>query len=449
MIMGRLFGTDGIRGIAGDTLTAETAYKLGVAIGNVLKNKNEKMRVFIGKDTRLSGDMLECALSSGLCASGADAVLLGVVPTPAVAYLVCKNGADAGVMISASHNKWEYNGLKVFSSRGYKLDDELEYQIEDIILGNTKAETVSRDEIGRVYALDGAKEDYQNHIKALLPEKFDMPRRVLIDLANGSASATAKDIFVSNGNVTYDFMSDMPNGTNINDKCGSTELDMLKARVKAEGYDIGIAFDGDADRCLCVDENGEKIDGDKILSLFSVELKKQNKLKNNTLVVTCLSNLGVFKMADKNGINIETTSVGDRYVLQRMIEGDFSVGGEQSGHIILSDYATTGDGEMTAAFILSILSAYKKTSSELFSIMTPLPQVSINVAATDEQKQKSKTDENLKNEVKKVSDYLGENGRILLRPSGTEALIRIMLEGEDVEKIKALGEKIAEVVKKL
>ena len=448
--MGRLFGTDGIRGIAGEGLTAEMAYKLGLAVASVLRSTDDaKGKVLIGKDTRISGDMFEAAITAGLCAAGCNAVSLGVVPTPAVAFLVRQLGADAGIMISASHNKSEYNGIKVFSGLGYKLDDEKEHQVEEIILGHAEATLCSGAGIGKICYEETALERYCAHVRALLPQEGVKGRRILLDLANGSATATAKSIFVSNDTYEFDFMSDRPDGININERCGSTELHALSQAVCAGKYDLGIAFDGDADRCLCVDQNGNTIDGDRILSLFALDMKRRGVLRNNTLVVTCLSNLGVFRMAEKNQIDIETTSVGDRYVLECMLKGNFSVGGEQSGHIILSDYATTGDGQMTAAKILSIMSQTKAEASEIFSVMEPLPQVAINVCATDAQKKRMNQCERLTAALEDVRAKLGRRGRVLLRPSGTEALIRIMLEGENISEIQQYGEELAQIVKEL
>ena len=448
--MGRLFGTDGIRGIAGQKLTAQMAYRLGLAVADVTDKKDGKRPwVIIGKDTRQSGDMLEAAIVSGLCAAGCDAMCIGVVPTPAVAYLIRELGADAGIMISASHNKSEYNGLKVFSEKGYKLDDEKEYTVEEVILGNTEPALCSGAGIGRVLESGDAVRKYLDHVRAQLPNAAKKRRRILFDLANGSASATARDIFVSNDTYEFDFIFDEPDGININEKCGSTELCALREAVLDGGYDLGVAFDGDADRCLCIDEKGNTVDGDKILSLFALDMKRAGTLKNDTLVVTCLSNLGVYHMAEKNGIKIESTAVGDRFVLERMVEGGFCVGGEQSGHIILLDCATTGDGQMTAARILDIFARTQDSASEMFSVMTALPQISVNVTASDEQKKLIATDAKLKDAIVRVEAKLAGRGRVLLRPSGTEALIRIMLEGDDVEEIRALGEELAQIVKEL
>lgn len=443
--MGKLFGTDGIRGIAGEDLTADCAFKLGLSLAQKLRAaKKGKPNVIIGKDTRLSGDMFEAALTAGLCAGGTDVSLAGVVPTPAIAYLTVKLGADAGVMISASHNPSEYNGLKVFGSGGFKLSDKMEDELEKMILGEIPLKRTSR-EIGRVYDITAKISDYIEHIAAVMAEISPAPgthKRILFDLSNGSASATAKQIFKSDAMYGWhaDFIAYDPDGVNINDNCGSTQMDKLCELVVQGGYDIGIAFDGDADRCLLADERGNLINGDMIIARLAVELLQEGRLSGETAVVTKLSNLGFHRAAKKYGFSVAVTDVGDRYVLEEMVRGGYAIGGEQSGHIILSEYATTGDGQLTAAKVLSLLAKYPdRRASELFSVMKPLPQVSVNVRVPT-----TMTPDERKNLIStglvaacadRVTEALGDCGRLVLRPSGTEALIRIMLEGENEDEL--------------
>lgn len=446
--MGKLFGTDGIRGIAGEELTAELAFRLGIAVARVLAHGDRKTRVIIGKDTRLSGDMFEAAITAGLCASGSDVYLVGVVPTPAVAFLVKDTGADAGVMISASHNPSEYNGIKVFGSEGYKLSDELEEKVEEIILAkNEPAPCVCR-AIGRVMSGEGLLEKYENHIISVLGKKTSKPRRVLFDLSNGSASATAKTVFTpETTGFACDFMAYDPDGININRNCGSTQMSALCKYVVDGGYDIGIAFDGDADRCLMCDENGKIIDGDMIISAFAIEMKKHGELDENTAVVTKLTNLGFHQLMKREGIKVATTDVGDRYVLEEMLRGGAVIGGEQSGHIILRRFATTGDGQITAAEALNMLAEYPDmNASEIFGKMKRLPQVSLNVTVPQNKKKEVMSSVAVVAKKLEIENILGDSGRILLRPSGTEALIRIMLEGNDTAELSRYAEELKAVI---
>lgn len=446
--MGKLFGTDGIRGIAGDELTAELAFKLGIAVARVLAHGDRKTKVIIGKDTRLSGDMFEAAITAGLCASGSDVYLVGVVPTPAIAFLVKSIGADAGVMISASHNPSEYNGIKVFGSEGYKLSDELEEQVEEIILAKNAPTPCVSSEIGRVMSGEGLLERYEKHIVSVLNGNAVSARKVLFDLSNGSASATAKTVFNHNTTGFYcDFMAYDPDGININRNCGSTQMNALCKYVVDGGYDIGIAFDGDADRCLMCDENGEIIDGDMIISALALEMKKHGKLDANTAVVTKLTNLGFHQLMRKEGIKVAQTDVGDRYVLEEMLRGGAVIGGEQSGHIILRHFATTGDGQITAAEVLNMLTAYPdKCASEIFGIMKRLPQVSLNVTVPQSKKMEVMDSPAVVAKKLEIENILGDSGRILLRPSGTEALVRIMLEGNDTAELSRYAEELKTVI---
>ena len=346
--MGRLFGTDGVRGVANVDLTSELALQIGRAAAMVLlkESKSAKPTVLIGKDTRASGDMLEAALTAGLCSVGCNVLSVGIVPTPAVAYLVNKYGCEAGVMISASHNPCEYNGIKIFQGNGYKLDDALENEIEAIILDNAeKIPCLTGGEVGNRIYCKTAVSDYVNHVVSTASVRFD-GLSIALDCANGSASVCAKEIFTSLGAKCL-MLSDTPDGTNINDNCGSTHPEELMRFVKDASLDLGLAFDGDADRMLAVDENGELVDGDKVIAICSKRMKDEGKLAKNTAVVTVMSNMGFFKFCEENDISCSKTAVGDRYVLERMLKEGYNIGGEQSGHVIFLDFATTGDGELS------------------------------------------------------------------------------------------------------
>ena len=445
--MGRLFGTDGARGIAVKELTCELAMQIGRASALVLtKAMNHKPVILIGKDTRISSDILESALCAGICSVGADAVILGVVPTPAVAYLVKEKKADAGVMISASHNSVEYNGIKLFSSTGYKLSDDTEAEIERLILDNPEEIVLkSHTEVGRIRHCENAVESYINHVKSSVKGDFE-GMKVILDCANGSSSATAKQIF---GGIGADciYINCNPDGTNINDKCGSTYIIGLQKAVKENGADIGLAFDGDADRCLAVDENGELVDGDKLIAICSKAYKEQGRLKNNSAVVTVMTNIGFSQFAKENDINIITANVGDRYVLEKMLEGGYNIGGEQSGHIIFLDEATTGDGQLSGVKVLEVLQNSGMKMSELAGIMTSYPQVMVNVKVTPQVKAEWKSYDDVKEIISLHEKTLGDNGRILVRESGTEPLVRVMLEGKDTEQITAMANEIADKIR--
>ncbi len=444
--MGRLFGTDGARGIANSELTCELAMNIGRAAAYVLaKKEEEKPKVIIGKDTRVSSTMLEMALAAGLCSVGADVILLGYLPTPAVAYLVKKCHADAGIMISASHNPCEFNGIKIFSSEGYKLPDAVEEEIESLVLDDMSPVTLPTGAgVGSMFSRPDLIEDYIDHIVKSVGTKFN-GLRIAIDCANGSSSYTAQKLFEKLGAECH-MLHCNPNGTNINASCGSTHMEDLIDYVNGHDLDLGLAFDGDADRCLAVDENGELIDGDKLIAIFAKNMKDNGTLNNNTAVVTVMTNLGFKIFAKENDINVAETGVGDRYVLENMIENGYNIGGEQSGHIIFSDYATTGDGQLSGAMFAAFVHKTGKTASELASIMTTLPQTMVNVTATPEMKAMLKTDKDILDVIKKTQDILGENGRVLVRASGTEPLIRVMLEGVDILQIKHLAKDIAAVI---
>lgn len=445
--MGRLFGTDGVRGVANKELTNELALSIGKAAAKVLAGElGRKPTVMIGKDTRASGDMLEAALTAGLCSVGANVLAVGIVPTPAVAHLVERYGCDAGIMISASHNPCEYNGIKIFQSTGYKLDDSIEEEIEAIVLDNAEEIPMKTGgEVGNRLYCKTAVKDYVDHVVSTTDVRFD-GMKIALDCANGSASVCAKDIFTALGARCY-MLSDTPDGENINLNCGSTHPEELMQFVKGNDLDLGLAFDGDADRMLAVDENGELIDGDKIIAICAKRMKSEGTLAKDTAVVTVMSNMGFFKFCEDEGINCAKTAVGDRYVLEKMLADGYNIGGEQSGHVIFLDYATTGDGELTGVQLLKTVVKSKKKLSELAKIMTVYPQVLINVEVTPEGKQKYNNDEYIISAVQQAEMELMGDGRVLVRVSGTEPLVRVMLEGKDYEKITALGNKIADVVR--
>lgn len=446
--MGRLFGTDGVRGIANEFLSNELAMKIGAAAATVLLRdaKSTKPTVLIGKDTRASGDMLEAALTAGLCSVGCNVLSIGVVPTPAVAYLVGLYQCEAGIMISASHNPCEYNGIKIFQSTGYKLDDAIEEEIESIILdGKVTPDYKIGGEVGNRLFCKTAVNDYIEHVVSTTDVRFD-GMKIALDCANGSASVCAKDIFTKLGAKCL-MLSDTPDGTNINDNCGSTHPEELMSFVKDAGLDLGLAFDGDADRMLAVDENGELVDGDKVIAICAKKMKDEGTLKQDTAVVTVMSNMGFFKFCDDNGIKCAKTAVGDRYVLERMLKDDYNIGGEQSGHVIFLDYATTGDGELSGVQLVETVVKSGKKLSELAKIMDVYPQVLINVRVSEEGKKKYNNDEYIIAATQKAEMDLMGDGRVLVRVSGTEPLVRVMLEGKDINHIQQLGEEIAEVVK--
>lgn len=444
--MGRLFGTDGARGIANLDLTCELAMQIGRATAMVLSADIKRPKVMIGMDTRISSEMLESSIAAGLCSVGADVLLLGVVPTPAVAYLVKKYRYDAGIMISASHNPFEYNGIKIFKSDGYKLPDSVEEKIESIILDDTAVVPQATGEnVGRITRSKFAIFDYIAHLETTIDCDFE-GMNIAIDCANGSSSVTAPQMFERLGTNCHVLSAD-PDGININRDCGSTHLEILSEYVKNHPEcQAGLAFDGDADRLLCVDENGEYIDGDKIIAICAKVLKEEGRLKKDTAVVTVMSNMGFFKFCEENGMSCEKTKVGDRYVLENMLQNGYNLGGEQSGHVIFLDYASTGDGQLTALQLLRVLKKTGKKLSELASEMTVYPQVTKNVRVSQMGKVRFATDESIKIAIKEAEKELGDKGRVLVRVSGTEPLVRVMLEGEDKEFIEHLAAEVAEVV---
>lgn len=447
--MGRLFGTDGARGVAITELTTEMAMNIGRAAALVLaKECNHTPKIIIGKDTRISGDILEAALVAGICSVGANVHILGVVPTPAVAMLVRKYEADAGVMISASHNSVEFNGIKLFAGTGFKLSDEIENEIEALILDTPEKMTLKDGcEVGRVFYEKNAQWDYIRYVMKTVDSDFK-GIKVAIDCANGSSSATAQRLFEGLG-ANCVFISNEPDGTNINENCGSTHMENLMKTVVEKKCDLGLAFDGDADRCLAVDENGNLIDGDKLLAIFSKFMKVQGKLKSNTCVVTVMSNIGFFKFAEANGINAATTGVGDRYVLERMQQFDYNLGGEQSGHIIFLDEANTGDGQLTGVKLLEVLKKTGKKASELAACMESYPQVLVNVKITADKKGMWEKDEKVQEAIAMYKEKLSDDGRILVRESGTEPLVRVMIEGKKTGIITEYAHNIAKLVEEM
>ena len=445
--MGRLFGTDGARGIANTELTCELSMNIGRAAAMVLiSDEVEHPTVLIGKDTRLSSDMIEGALVAGLCSVGANVLLLGVVPTPAVAYLVKKYNADAGIMISASHNPFEFNGIKIFSMDGYKLPDDLEEEIESIVLDHTiPYPELSGSQRGHVKYADSAVADYVSHVIESVPERID-GMKIALDCSNGSASRTAKQLFEGIGALCH-MLYDEPDGVNINDDCGSTHMENLMKYVKEHGLDAGVAFDGDADRCLAVDENGNIIDGDYVIAICAADLKSRGLLKKDTVVGTVMTNMGFSRFCEDMGMNFVSTQVGDRYVLETMIREGYNIGGEQSGHVIFLDHSTTGDGQLTAAQLLSLVHRRNAKLSSIATLMERFPQVMINVKVSPEGKRRFYTDKDVKAEIDRVKETLGSRGRILVRLSGTEPLVRVMVEGEDSAEITRLANQTAELIR--
>ena len=444
--MGRLFGTDGARGIANSELTCELAMNIGRAAAFILTRERVKHpKVLIGKDTRASSSMLEMALAAGLCSVGADVVLAGFVPTPAVAYLINDCGADAGVMISASHNPFEYNGIKLFNNNGFKLPDAIEEQIEELVLDDmSPVKYAVGGDIGNIFLRRDYVDTYIDHIVSTTDIRLD-GMKIALDCSNGSASYTAQRIFRALGAEIH-ILHANPDGVNINANCGSTHMDGLVDYVNANRMDLGLAFDGDSDRCLAVDEKGNLIDGDRLIAVFAKDMKQAGKLKENTAVVTVMTNIGFKMFAKENGIKVVETGVGDRYVLEEMIKNDYSIGGEQSGHIIFKEFATTGDGQLTGVQFASIMAKTGKKASELASIMQVYPQTMVNVKASPELKEKLKTDKDIKDSIDKVAKELGDEGRILVRASGTEPLVRVMIEGKNIKRIAAMTNEVAAVI---
>lgn len=444
--MARLFGTDGVRGVANSELTCELAMKIGAAGAYVLTNEVHSPKILVGYDTRKSSEMLCAALSAGICSVGGDVIELDVIPTPAMAYLVRAYGADAAVMISASHNSMEFNGIKWFDNKGCKLSDALEDSIEAMIREEKDLPRPTGIKVGSIIRARRAQEEYKDFLVSTSDQRLD-GIRVVLDCANGAASAIAADVFRALGAQVLSF-SDEPDGCNINDLCGSTHPHRLMELVTEYGADAGFAFDGDADRVIAADERGKVVDGDRIMGICALDLKSRGKLKGDTLVLTVMSNLGLKKRMQENGIRIEQTAVGDRYVLENMLQHGYVIGGEQSGHVIFLERNTTGDGILTAIQTLNVLVRSKKRMSQLAEEIPIYPQVLINVLVENERKQAAMDDEGMQARIREVEEKLGDNGRVLVRMSGTEPVIRVMLEGPDENEIRTLGVSIARELEK-
>lgn len=446
--MGRLFGTDGVRGIANRDLTCELAMAIGRAAAMILTNGSRRRPlVVVATDTRISADMLSGAVITGLCSMGADVIRLGVMPTPAACYLVGRYKADAGIMITASHNPYEYNGIKIFSGDGYKLPDALEEQIEAIVLDHVEEpRVVAARELGKVTERPEAVKDYIDHLKSTVP--YDLKGlRIAVDCANGAAGVTAGILFSTLG-ADCDILFDKPDGWNVNENCGSTHMETLSRYVVEHGLDCGIAFDGDADRCLAVDGTGEIVDGDQIMAICALDLMERGKLTGNTVVGTIMTNFGFSRFCEENGLRFMATKVGDRYVLEEMLQEDYAFGGEQSGHIIFRDFATTGDGQLTAIQLLSLLRRKGSRLEDLKNVMKRYPQVTVNLEASKENKLQFYTNDAIRSTIQEAKEALGDTGRVVVRPSGTEPVIRIMAEGDDERQIQNVVQHVAEQIRK-
>ena len=448
--MGKLFGTDGIRGVANVQLTPELAFDLGRSAAYVLTKSSANLpKIIMGMDTRISCDMLAAALTAGICSVGATVYNAGVLPTPAIAYLTRKYGLDAGVVISASHNPFQDNGIKLFSGSGYKLPDALEDEIEQYMF--EKSDELPRptgDKVGRMEQPSAAIDDYVGFLADAIDNINLSDMKIALDCANGATFEAAPKVFKKLGAEVL-LMGAKPDGLNINRDCGSTHVDAFAKFMKEHGADVGFAFDGDGDRCFAVDESGKVVEGDEIMTILGHQMKKAGKLTHNTIVATVMSNLGLSLMGKEHDITIERTAVGDRYVLERMIEGGFKLGGEQSGHIILLDHNPTGDGILTALKICSIIRSENKTLSQLNNLMTILPQVLINAKVAPEKKNNYLTDETIIAEIKRIEAKFENEGRVLIRPSGTEPLVRVMIEGKDQEVIEAEARALADMIERV
>ena len=449
--MRKYFGTDGIRRIANTELSPELVYKVAKAGAYVLsKHTNKAPTILIGRDTRLSGTLIESAMVAGFLSYGANVKLLEVIPTPGVAYLTRKLQADASVVISASHNTFEFNGIKYFSNKGMKIPDSIEEEIEEVMdSGKLDELTAVSEKIGVSEIRTDLLDEYVYFFRKNFDDniaKFNRPDfKVVIDTANGATYKVAEKVFSVLG-INHVIINNNPNGININDGCGSTHLEMLKDYVIKNNISLGIAYDGDGDRCLAVDENGEEIDGDKLLAIISKYLKKQGKLAKDTIVATVMSNLGLNKYAEREGLNFVQTKVGDRYVLEEMLKNGYNLGGEQSGHVILLDYNPTGDGILTSLMLIQAILESGKKASELGDMVQKYPQVLINAKVDSDKKYAYKEDVEIKNAIEELEKEFAGNGRVLIRPSGTEPLVRVMIEGKDKIAIEQKARKIANLI---
>ena len=447
--MRRYFGTDGIRRIANTELTPEFALKLAKASAYVLaKAEEHNPTILIGRDTRISGELLESAMTAGFLSYGANVKLLGEIPTPAVAYLTRKLNADAGVVISASHNSFEFNGIKYFSNKGTKIPDSVEEEIEKVLDSEKINDLVAEHKkIGKYEINYDLEDEYVNFFENLFKDKFAKNTReftVGIDVANGATYKVAKKVFTKLG-IKYKIINDNPDGININENCGSTHLEKLKQFVLENNLDLGVAYDGDGDRCLAIDEKGNTIDGDMTLAIISEKLKEEGNLQNNTVVATIMSNLGLNKYCLENGINIKQTKVGDRYVLEEMLNNGYNLGGEQSGHIIFLDYNPTGDGILTSLMLIDAILSKNTTASEISKIITIYPQVLVNAKVATDKKMEYQKDKTIVDEIERLESQ-EEIGRIVIRPSGTEPLVRVMIEGKDEQYITQEANNLAKLI---
>ena len=441
--MGRLFGTDGVRGVANSELTSSLAYRLGRAGAYILSKDNARPVFIIGKDTRLSGDMLEDALSAGILSVGGNVIKVGILPTPAIAYLVKAYGADAGVVISASHNPFEYNGIKFFKGDGFKLDDDIEDSIEDIIIRNTD---ISRDIVGdrigkRLDADEDAMETYAKFLESTIDVDIKGVKLVL-DCANGASYKVAEKVYKDLG-ADITVIGNSPDGKNINAGCGSTHPEKLQSEVVRRGAMLGLAYDGDADRLIAVDEKGRIIDGDKLICICAKMMAEKGQLKDDLVTATVMSNIGFHKYMEQMGCKVDVTGVGDRYVLEKMLETGCQIGGEQSGHIIFLNHTTTGDGILSSLMLVQAVLMSGKKPSELSDEIEIYPQVLKNARVKNENKKRYGSDEGIKAEIRKIEEEMEGQGRVLIRPSGTEPLVRVMIEGQDTERITKLAEQLA------
>lgn len=449
--MRKYFGTDGIRRIANTELSPELVYKVAKAGAYVLsKHTDHAPTILIGRDTRISGTLIESAMTAGFLSYGANVKILDVMPTPAVAYLTRRFKADASVVISASHNTYEFNGVKYFSNKGMKIPDELEEEIEEVMdSGKIDELTAVNDKIGVSEIRTDLLDEYVYFFRKNFEEELEQYNKenflVAIDTANGATSVVADKIFNVLG-IKHMVINDKPDGININDNCGSTHLEGLKKFVLENKCNLGIAYDGDGDRCLAIDEKGNEIDGDKILAILSNSFKQKEILKNDTVVATVMSNLGLNKYAESNNINFIQTKVGDRYVLEEMLKNGYNLGGEQSGHVICLDYNPTGDGILTSILLIRAMLEQNKTASEISCVMKAYPQVLVNAKIKNDKKDEYKNDPEIKAEIEKLETEFSGNGRVLIRASGTEPLIRVMIEGENQEYIKEKATKLAKLI---
>lgn len=443
--MGKLFGTDGVRGIANIDLSADLAYKLGRIGGFFLTKGKERPKMVVGMDTRISGDMLEGALSAGLNSAGIDVLYVGVVPTPAIACLIKTLEADGGVMISASHNPVEYNGIKFFNEDSYKLTDEIENSIEEYIFNDLDIDSIpTGGKVGRKIRIDNPIRKYMDFLKDTIDINFE-GLKVAVDCGNGAAYQAAPELLNELGAQVFVMHND-PNGININVNCGSTKPEEIQRLVLETGADIGLSFDGDADRLIACDENGYIVDGDHVLAICGLHLKKKGMLKNNTVVGTVMSNMGLDIALKDNGVNLVKTKVGDRYVLEEMRSNNYSLGGEQSGHIIFLDYNTTGDGLLTGIQLMSVVKETKTRLSKLASVMKVMPQVLVNATVNVEKKNDYLKDETIMAKINEIENHFAGKGRVLIRPSGTEPLVRVMIEGDNQDEINSYAEELAKLI---